>query len=174
MPKEYANYLIDNGFDVLDVLISQTKKGIALSYQNLKDIGIKLPGERAKILVHLEEISKNFNFSIDKGIIYSNHNININNSLYNFLSGINYEKYVHKFYEGGYYNSELIFVQMASKQPLNEDILINDLGVNKYDATKIIENLKDGSNKYIQNIDKNKCIIEENNNIKSCEMCLLF
>ena len=179
LSKEYANNLSDNGFDNLEVLISQSKKGIALSYQNLKDIGIKLPGERAKILIHLEEISGNFDFdfSIDKKIIYSNQNINNkNNSLYKFLRGINYEKYATNFYEGGYYNSEIIFVQMASKETLNENILINDLGVNKSDAVKIIQNFKDGSNKYIQNIDKNKnkCILEENNNIKSCGMCLLF
>ena len=127
----------------------------------------------------MEEISGNFDFdfSIDKKIIYSNQNINNkNNSLYKFLRGINYEKYATNFYEGGYYNSEIIFVQMASKETLNENILINDLGVNKSDAVKIIQNFKDGSNKYIQNIDKNKnkCILEENNNIKSCGMCLLF
>ena len=34
----------------LEVLINQMKKGLALSYQNLKDIGINSPGDRAKIL----------------------------------------------------------------------------------------------------------------------------
>ena len=185
LPKDYANNLLDNGFDILEVLVSQSKKGIALSYQNLKDIGINRPGDRAKILVHLEEISGNFNFYIDKETIYSNKIINNkNNSLYRFLSGIKYEHYINKFYEGGYCNSELLFVQMASKQPLNEQILIEDLGINKFDAVKIIENLKNDSDNYIQDIKRNfknnekngnkSIIFEENNNTKSCDMCLIF
>ena len=184
LPKEYANNLLDNGFDVLDVLISQSKKGTALTYQNLKDVGVKLPGERAKILVHLEEISGNFDFYLDKEIIYANKHIDdINNSLYKFLSSINCEKYINNFIDNGYYNAELLFIQMASKQPLNEDILIKDLGLNKMVAKKILCNLIESSNIYINRIKnsdkgdgKKKTIIfeENNNNMKSCDMCFVF
>jgi len=175
LPKEYASNLIDNGFDVLDVLISQTKKGIALSYQNLKDIGVKLPGERAKILVHLEEISGNFNCNIDKEILYANKIDIKNNSLYKFLFRINYEKYINDFIDAGYYNSELLFLQMASRQPLNVDILIEDIGLDKNDAKKILDNLVEGSKNFIEDKrKKNKFIILEENNFKSCDMCLIF
>ena len=182
LPKEYANNLIDNGFDVLDVLISQTKKGIALSYQNLKDIGVKLPGERAKILVHLEEISGNFNCNIDKEILYANKIDIKNNSLYKFLFRINCEKYINDFIDAGYYNSELLFLQMASRQPLNVDILIEDIGLDKNDAKKILDNLIEGSKNFIEDIKyieenkekKSKFIILEENNFKSCDMCLIF
>ena len=182
LPKEYANNLIDNGFDVLDVLISQTKKGIALSYQNLKDIGVKLPGERAKILVHLEEISGNFNCNIDKEILYANKIDIKNNSLYKFLFRINCEKYINDFIDAGYYNSELLFLQMASRQPLNVDILIEDIGLDKNDAKKILDNLIEGSKNFIEDIKyieenkekKNKFVILEENNFKSCDMCLIF
>lgn len=183
LPKEYANNLIDNGFDVLDVLISQTKKGIALSYQNLKDIGIKLPGERAKILVHLEEISGNFNFNLDKEILYANKIDIKNNSLYNFLHRINCEKYINDFIDAGYYNSELLYLQMVSRQPLNEDILIKDIGLDKNDAKKIVNSLIEGSKNFIEDIkyieenkekNKNRFIILEENNFKSCDMCLIF
>ena len=188
LPKEYSNYLLDNGFDVLDVLISQTKKGIALSYQNLKDIGIKLPGERSKIIVHLEEISGNFDFCLDKDIIYSNKIKNKNNSLYNFLSSINSEKLFSNFIDSGYYNIELLFVQMQSKQPINEIIMTNDLRLNTIESKKILSKLIDGSQKYIATIknknqnknnnnnnNNNKYIIfEDNKNINSCDMCFLF
>ena len=184
LPKEYANNLIDNGFDILEVLIYQTKKSIAITYQNLKDIGIKLPGERAKIILHLEEIAGNFDFPINKDIIYVNSNFSNNNyknsSLYKFLSSINYEKFMKNFVKGGYYNSELLFLQMNSKQPLNEEILINDLGMGKNESKYILEKLNDEANKYVKNIknseeNKNRTIIlEENNNIKSCDMCLAF
>ena len=187
LPKEYADYLIENGFDVLDVLISQTKKGTALSYDNLRDIGVKLPGERAKILVHLEEISGNFDFSVESVKIYTEKNLDyINSSLYKFLCLINCEKFINKFIENGYYNVELLFMQMASKQPLNEDLLVKEFGLNKNVAKKIICNLIDGSNKYILKLknkerdkikeDDNKYIIfeENNNNVKSCDMCFVI
>ena len=187
LPKEYADNLIENGFDVLDVLISQTKKGTALSYDNLRDIGVKLPGERAKILVHLEEISGNFDFSVESEKIYTEKKIDyINSSLYKFLCLINCEKFIHKFIENGYYNVELLFMQMASKQPLNEDLLVKEFGLNKNVAKKIICNLIDGTNKYIHKLknkerdkikeDDNKYIIfeENNNNVKSCDMCFVI
>ena len=38
--------LIENGFDDLNVLINQMKKGLSITYQNLKDIGILNPGDK--------------------------------------------------------------------------------------------------------------------------------
>ena len=184
LPKEYADNLLENGFDVLDVLISQTKKGTALSYENLRDIGVKLPGERAKILVHLEEISGNFDFLVENEIIYEKQMDYNNDSLYNFLCLINCENYINNFIDNGYYNAELLYMQMACKQPLNEDILINELGLNKNIAKKILCNLIENSNKYINKLknrykekeDKSKYIIfeENNNNVKSCDMCFVI
>ena len=77
LPKEYSYNLIDNGFDNLEMLISQTKNGIALTYENLREIGIKKPGERIKILIHLEEISENFKFILPKSIYNNNNNDNL-------------------------------------------------------------------------------------------------
>ena len=74
------------------------KKGLALSYQNLKDIGINIPGDRAKILIHLEEISENFDFIINKEVIYSNKiTEEKNGSLYHFLLKLNLEEYFSNF-----------------------------------------------------------------------------
>ena len=190
LPKEYTNNLIDNGFDALEVLISQTKKGTALTYQNLKEIGIKLPGERAKILIHLEELAGSFPYYLDTDVIYFNKNKSIedndnkqykNNSLYKFLSSINLEKYYNNFIDNGYYNAELLFIQINSKQPLDEEILINDIKLNRSDSENIIINLINNSKNYIdkqkkKENNKNKIstiIIEENNN-KYCEMCISF
>jgi len=194
LPKEYANNLIDNGFDNLEMLISQTKNGIALTYENLREIGIKKPGERIKILLHLEEISENFHFIFPKSI-YNNNNYdndnsgikNKSNTLRIFLEKIDEKKYFKNFWENGIYNVEVLFVQMISKQPLNENILMNDLNIKKQDANKIIIKLYEYSRKYInklkiinkrkkteENIISNSSIIyEENNLIKSCD-CILF
>ena len=192
LPKEYAFNLIDNGFDNLEMLISQTKNGIALTYENLREIGIKKPGERIKILLHLEEISENFHFIFPKSIYnnndYDNSGIkNKSNTLKIFLEKIEEKKYFKNFWENGIYNIEVLFVQMISKQPLNENILMNDLNIKKQDANKIIIKLYEYSRKYInklkiinkrkkteENIISNSSIIyEENNMIKSCD-CILF
>ena len=192
LPKEYAYNLIDNGFDNLEMLISQTKKGIALTYENLREIGIKKPGERIKILLHLEEISENFHFIFPKSIYNNNGNDNSgiknkSNTLKIFLEKIEEKKYFKNFWENGIYNVEVLFVQMISKQPLNENILMNDLNIKKQDANKIIIKLYEYSRKYInklkiinkrkkteENIISNSSIIyEENNLIKSCD-CILF
>ena len=189
LPKEYANILIDNGFDNLDVLIYQAKHGIALTYENLRDIGIKKPGERFKILVHLDEISNNFNFYIPKKIFLDDYEINNGfNTIKNFLEKIGMKKFLNNFIENGIYNVELLYIQMASKQSLKKDILIDDLDINANDAKKIFFKLYENSRNYInkmkilnkrnikdyQDINNKSIVYEENNKNKSCDMCILF
>ena len=189
LPKEYANILIDNGFDNLDVLIYQAKHGIALTYENLRDIGIKKPGERIKILVHLDEISNNFNFYIPKKIFLDDYEINNGfNTIKNFLEKIGMKKFLNNFIQNGIYNVELLYIQMGSKQSLKKDIFIDDLDINSNDAKKIFFKLYENSRNYInkmkilnkrnimdyQDINNKSIIYEENNKNKSCDMCILF
>ena len=79
---------------------------------------------------------------------------------------------------------------MSTKQPLTDNILINDLGINRKDAKTIIIKLKEISKNYINkikimnkrnireirdvNINNKSFIYEENNKNKSCDMCNLF
>ena len=189
LPKEYANILIDNGFDNLDVLIYQAKHGIALTYENLRDIGIKKPGERIKILVHLDEISNNFNSYFPKKIFSDDYEINNGfNTIKNFLEKIGMKKFLNNFIQNGIYNVELLYIQMGSKQSLKKDILIDDLDINANDAKKIFFKLYENSRNYInkmkilnkrnikdyQDINNKSIIYEENNKNKSCDMCILF
>ena len=183
LPMIYGNYLLDNGFDDLEVLISLTKNSIALSNQNMKDIGITVPGDRAKILIHLEEMAGNFPFILEKDIIYSNKIDENRNSLYKFLTSINLEEYIREFKENGYYNAELLYVQMVSKNPITEEILKNDFGLNKIGHIKrIMLNLLNCSQNYIKRLksingeDKSykSIIFEENPYSKACDACLIF
>lgn len=185
LPKKYSEILLENGFDNLQVLIRQMKGGLALSYQNLKDIGIGIPGDRAKILIHLEEISGNFEFSLEKDIIYSNQlPQEKSGSLYQFLQKINLEEYFQLFLENGYNSAELLFVQMISKNPITEEILKEELGINKIGhLQRILISLKDESEKYVNRLvkknwkinEESKSIIyEENPYLKSCEACFIF
>ena len=183
LPQRYSEILIENGFDDLAVLTNQMKKGLALSYQNLKDIGINNPGDRAKILIHLEEISQNFESILENDVIYSNTiPQEKTGSLYYFLLKLNLEEYFNNFIENGYNNAELLFIQMASKNPITEDIIKNDLGIEKIGhLQRIMISLKEESKKYVgsltkkENNDKNKNIIyEENPYLNSCDACSIF
>lgn len=53
--ENYTNTLIKNGFDDINILINQMKTKNAINDKMLKDIGISVPGYRAKILIKLEE-----------------------------------------------------------------------------------------------------------------------
>jgi len=61
--ENYTNRLVKNGFDDINILINQQKTKNAINDKMLRDIGISVPGYRAKILIKLEE-SKNTHFSI--------------------------------------------------------------------------------------------------------------
>ena len=182
LPEKYTGILIENGFDDLDVLINQTKKGLALSYQNLGEIGITLPAHRAKILIHLEELADNFDFFLENNIIYSNKiPEEKSGSLYEFLLKINLDEYFQNFVESGFYSAELLYTQMASKNPVTEEILKNDLGVDKLGhLQRIIISLEEESMKYIENLvkksnkDNRSIIYEENPYYNSCQACFVF
>ena len=106
LPKIYVKNLLYNGFDNLKVLIMQTKNRIALSNQNLEDIGINVVGDRTKLLIHLEELAENYPFLLEKNIIYFNKiEENNYNSLYKFLISINLPEIIKTFYKKGYYNA---------------------------------------------------------------------
>jgi hypothetical protein len=53
--EDFTFNLVKNGFDDLNLLIEEYKTDAALTDGNLRDIGINLPGERARILIKLEE-----------------------------------------------------------------------------------------------------------------------
>ena len=175
LPKRYSELLIENGFDSTDVLISQTQFGVALTYQNLKDIGIKLPGERSKILVHLEEKSGIFEIVINKSKIYNNDKSK-NRTIINFLNELNLLKYTNNFIDNGYYNSELLYVQSNTRQPLTEEILMNDLGIDKIDAEKIIQKLEEKGKNYIimKDYGLNTVILDDTKQNKPCDSCSIF
>ena len=53
--ERYTTIFIKHGFDDLKLIIEQMKSETSITDKNLKDIGINLPGHRAKILLKLEE-----------------------------------------------------------------------------------------------------------------------
>ena len=179
LPKEYTKKFIESGFDNLGSLILITKSNIALSNQNLKDMGITVYGHRAKILIHLEEKAGIFPFSLEKGKIYEamDDSTNKNNSLFKFLASINLDQYIQNFIDNGIYSCELLFTQMLTRQPINERILEEDFNIeNPNHRAFLYYNLRNWSKKYEKKLkiqEKNK-IEYEGSSLNECEVCTIY
>ena len=181
LPLIYADKFIENGFDDLDVILSLTRTGITISNQNLKDIGIMSAGQRARILIHLEEKAEVFPFYLEQSIIYSNNSCKddylSNDSLFKFLSCIGCEKYVNNFRRNGYYNSEILFSQMLTRESISEKMIKEDICIDsEYIVGKIIKSLNVASRNYIKKLRKNKnknLIFDNKIYANSCELCLI-
>lgn len=181
LPRDYVQKFIQNGFDDLDVLISQTKKGNVITDETLKKIGIQCPGHRAKIIIHLEEKAHLYNFKLEKEIIYmAEQNSKYTDYIYKFFANINLEEYVNNFISNGYLSPQLMFMQMVTRHPITDKILQNDIGIKKIGyRARILNSLTTESNIYIKKLKKNNednkaLTFENSNNINSCEVCDIF
>lgn len=183
LPLSYTNKFIENGFDDLNVIILSTKTILAISNQNLKDIGIMNASHRAKILIHLEEKAEIIPFYLEKDIIYNDNNKNFNDKcsekFLNFFRDIDCEKYLNNFKLNGYFNVELLLTQMITRQPINERILKEDFYVDDENMRKnIMKKLDTEATKYIKELNKrniNQTINYEDKTYRNhCEACLIF
>ena len=191
LPSIYTNKFIVNGFDDLNVILILTKSSIAITNQNLKDIGIANASHRAKILIHLEEKAEIIPYYLKNDIIYNktkNNNITSNNDnylnseLYKFFNEIECDKYLNNFKLNGYFNIDLLFSQMLTRQPIDITMLKEDFSIdNEISRYKIMKKLETETKNYVKKLKKrNVCNI--NNTViyddkiyhNSCEPCLIF
>ena len=151
--QKYENTLISQGFDDLKIIIQQTKNNFTISDNVLKEIGVSKPGDRAKILIRLLEISGKFDCSLHSPEMYFDDNDN----LLLWLKEIGFPYYINNFNSGGYYNLELIIVQNATDFPFNEEILTNELNIkNKIDRKIILKSLEEIGKLYWVNLKRSK------------------
>ena len=180
LTKDYVKKFMEFGFDDLDALISQTKKGNVITDEILKKIGIQSPGHRAKIIIHLEEKAQMYNFKLEKEVIYmAEENSKYTDYIYKFLTRINLEEYVNNFILNGYLSPQLMFMLMVSRQPITDKILQNDIGINKIGyRARILNSLINEANIYIKNLKNNErdnvLTSENSNNINTCNVCDIF
>lgn len=187
LPTKFAKNFIENGFDDLDILISQTKNATVITDKILKSIGINPPGNRAKILIHMEEKAGLFDFPLEKEIIYMNTpDDKYADYIYKFLASINLEEYINNFIINGYYSPQLMLMQMITRQPITDEMLKEDLGIDKIGyRVRILNSLSIESINYSKKLKKinqkrngkeikDLFILEKGNNGNSCEACNIF
>jgi hypothetical protein len=155
--SKYIKNFINNGFDDLNLMIDQMGKNSNEPFHdnNLKLIGINLPGHRARILVKLEELAKNFDFEIPVGLYYNLQPefVSSTEALYdphvkyieNWLSQLKMNSFLPNFLKAGYYCLELMLVQMVSKNPITDEILEKEVFIEKLGyRTRLLNKLKQG------------------------------
>ena len=174
--QSYTDTLCMNGFDDIGLIIEQTKSDLAMTDKNLKDIGINLIGDRAKILVRLEEKAMLFPFTLEKEKVYYNSTRN-RNTLLRLLSAIKLESFIDSFVNAGYPSADLLIVQMLSRQPLSEVQLEREIGIEKIGyRMRIIHKLKSEAAVYGARIKKSAVIFEtrKQENEEFCNLCNVF
>ena len=187
---KYYNILNINGFDEINLLIEQSKNNnIVITDENLIEIGILIPGDRIKILIRIFELANNFNFDLPKNFYYSDNSYNDNNNilnrndnilnnniiqLKNYLKNLKLERYLMNFINNGYYCLDTIFIQMQSKFPLTEDMIKNEIGIEKVGhRARLINKLKEDSKNYVKKL-KKKFLIIDNEKKNNCGNCIIF
>ena len=184
LDKKYYDLMNSNGFEDIHFLIGQERSNSSLNTSitnsELSEIGIILPGDRAKILIHLEEKAGNFSFTVPREVYYNRDNLknfmedeNIQ-KIYNWLKMIKVENYLENFLEGGYYSVELILMQMNSKNPITDIIIKDELGIKKVGhRARIINKLVEDGKKFLIKMREKVVNIGNGQTDRNCD-CIIF
>jgi hypothetical protein len=184
---QYSDLLIKEGFDDINLVINQMKKGNPINDDILREIGIPRPGDRAKILIRIQECAHLFDFKIPfEAVYYINrkkyeflkYDFHVK-ALQNWLKKLRLQNYLENFYNNGYYSPELVFIQKASKFPINDTILERDLKIDNINDRKLImSSISSNSNNYVSELRKKNVKKKNEDNPENKEQdhnkCMIF
>ena len=150
--QHYGDILISEGFDDINLIVQQIKEGFPVLDDTLKEIGISSPGDRAKILIRMQQVSNGFSFDFPFEQVFFKNNF----SIQKWLNKEGLSKYIKNFIDAGYQSLELLLIQMASKYKISDKILKNDIHIiNPEDRKIILKSLEKNSQKYVYELTKN-------------------
>ena len=185
--QEYYDLMNDNGFSDILKIIEETKKGNYIKDVQLNRIGINKPGDRAKILIRLEEKANLYDFEVPKAVYYFNSNfinnndfnqISKDNNLFKFflwLKDINLEMYFFNFVNNGYFSIDLLLIQMISKNPLTDEILKNEIFIEKLGyRTRIMNKLEEEYPLFLEKLKNLNTMYINKENSRICSDCTIF
>jgi len=179
--QKYYLHLKNNGLEYINIIIEDTKKGVYITDNQLKMIGINKPGDRAKILIRIQEKANLFEYTVPKSVYYNYNNLekieddpNIN-KLYEWLKNIRLEQYLSNFLINGYCSIDILFFQLLSNQPLTDEILKDELEINKLGhRTRIFNKLKEESRSYENQLKGSVISLQSQENSKICSECIIY
>ena len=182
MDKHLA-ILANNGFDDINLILEQSKNGgTSIQDYELKEAGISIPGDRAKILIRIQELSNNFPFPVPKEVYHTIEDINkIENDehiqkLNKWLKNLKVEDYLINFIYSGYHSVELLLMQMISYNPLTSEMLKEEIGIDKIGyRSRIISKLKDEAKGFLGQLSTKTLVINGGGetNPNNCQ-CIAF
>ena len=176
---KYLGVLANNGFDDINLILEQSKNGgTSIQDNELKEAGISIPGDRAKILIRIQELSNNFSFPVPKEVYHTIEDLNKIDSdehiqkLNKWLKNLKVEDYLINFIYSGYHSIELLLMQMISYNPLTSEMLKEEIGIDKIGyRSRIINKLKDESKGFLGHLQTKTLVInigETNQNNCQC------
>jgi ankyrin repeat protein len=184
--QEIYEILCEAGYDDIDSLLNQMKCPLPISLDDLEKIGVKKPGHRYRLLIKLEEdsgiVSKKYIKRYNEGqnfwkccSIPSNTTYGLFGtiSLREWLRTLKLEELVPKFVEAGFDDYEMIMSQMLSRYPITDEVLTNDIKINKPGyRNRILGKLKEDLKNIISKKDQ---ILQIENSSKqtSCDTCTI-
>ena len=180
--EKYLDILAINGFDDINLILEQSKNGgSSIQDSELKEAGITLPGDRAKILIRIQELSNNFSFPIPKEVYHKIEDINkIENDeniqkLKKWLENLKVDDYLINFLYSGYHSIELLLMQMISYNPLTTEVLKEEIGIDKIGyRSRIINKLKDEAKIFSLQLTNKVIIINKGEEKTNNCQCIIF
>ena len=178
--QKYYLHLKNNGLEYINIIIEDTKKGVYITDNQLKMIGINKPGDRAKILIRIQEKANLFEYTVPKSVYHNYNNLEkieddpYVNKLYEWLKNIRLEQYLSNFLVNGYCSIDILFFQLLSNQPLTDDILKDELEINKLGhRTRIFNKLKEEFRSYENQLKGSVISFQAQENSKICTECII-
>ena len=180
--EKYYEQINKSEFSNIMNIIEETKNGHYINDYQLKNIGINKSGDRAKILIRIQEISNSFDFTMPKAVYYYTNNYDEQiekdtnlNKLLLWLKEINLDTYFYNFVNNGYFSIDLLYIQMESKNPLTDEILKNEILIEKLGyRTRILNKLKEEYPSYLNKLRSDNIVFNQNENNRICSNCTVF
>ena len=177
---KYFDNMDSNGFDDINILIDEAKKGALVKDQELKEAGILIPGDRAKILIRLKEKANIFGFAVPKGVYHTCLNLEEIEKdkhimeLNKWLKSLKVDVYLMNFVNNGYHSLDLLLMQMETESPLNTEMLKDEIGIYIIGhRSRILNKLKEEGKNLNYKLKTSTLVVNRIGDDKNCE-CIIF
>jgi hypothetical protein len=186
--QELYEVLVSGGYDDISSMIDQMHSPLPITEQMLQHIGITKPGHRVKLLMKLDEEAgpapsrpSRARFEAHSSRNFLKCCIALSNataaficppSLAEWLRVLRLECLHSAFVKAGYEDLETLVSQLSWRKPLNDEVLMRDIGIQKPGyRNRILSKLQEEQQTVAHKPD---IVMETTSNSTACEMCRLM